>query len=59
MIDVAAAAAANTPAATVYTNHTVGDAAGWFFNTTTNKTSTDYSSWAATKTFNLGDYLSE
>ncbi|KAL2477926.1 early nodulin-like protein 18 [Forsythia ovata] len=40
-----------------YTNHTVGDSAGWFFNSTTNKTSTDYSAWAAKQTFNLGDYL--
>lgn len=57
LINVAAtAAAANTPA-TAYNNHTVGGAAGWFFNTTTNKTSTNYSAWAAAQTFNLGEYL--
>ncbi|KAL1546455.1 lamin-like protein [Salvia divinorum] len=47
-----AAAAADT-----YTNHTVGGDAGWFFDSTTNKTSADYSAWAANTTFNLGDYL--
>lgn len=51
------AAAATTSPNVVYTNHTVGDAAGWFFNSTNNKTSTDYSAWAAKQTFNLGDYL--
>lgn len=53
------AAAATTSPNVVYTNHTVGDAAGWFFNSTNNKTSTDYSAWAAKQTFNLGDYLSK
>ncbi|OIV98738.1 hypothetical protein TanjilG_24909 [Lupinus angustifolius] len=44
-------------AATGYHNHTVGGTAGWFFNSTTNTPSTNYSSWAASQTFNLGDYL--
>ncbi|KAL2251689.1 cucumber peeling cupredoxin-like [Sesamum indicum] len=44
-------------AATSYSNHTVGGDAGWFFNSTTNKTSADYNAWAANQTFNLGDYL--
>ena len=51
---VMAAAAADT-----YTNHTVGGDAGWFFDSATNKTSADYSAWAAKSTFNLGDYLSK
>jgi hypothetical protein len=41
-----------------YRNHTVGGADGWFFNATSNSTSGNYSSWAATETFYLGDYLS-
>lgn len=44
-------------AATGYTNHTVGGGAGWFFDSNTNKSAVDYSSWAANRTFNLGDYL--
>ncbi|XP_057981415.1 early nodulin-like protein 18 [Malania oleifera] len=52
---IAAVASAN-PAAS-YTNHTVGDAAGWFFNVTTNTSAANYSAWAAGVTFNLGDYL--
>ncbi|GER46428.1 early nodulin-like protein [Striga asiatica] len=40
-----------------YTNHTVGGAAGWLFNSATNETSADYRAWAANQTFNLGDYL--
>lgn len=51
---VTAAAAADT-----YTNYTVGGDAGWFFDSTTNKTSADYAAWAANTTFNLGDYLSK
>ncbi|CAL5397962.1 unnamed protein product [Camellia sinensis] len=51
------AVASDTPAATQYTNHTVGGASGWFFNTTTNTSSANYTSWAASQTFNLGDYL--
>lgn len=49
---ITAAAAADS-----YTNHTVGGDAGWFFDSTTNKTSSDFSSWAANQTFNLGDFL--
>ncbi|XP_057805710.1 early nodulin-like protein 18 [Salvia miltiorrhiza] len=44
-------------AADAYTNHTVGGDAGWFFDSTANKTSADYAAWAANTTFNLGDYL--
>ncbi|KAF5191673.1 early nodulin-like protein [Thalictrum thalictroides] len=40
-----------------YSNHTVGDSAGWLFNSDTNTTSTDYTKWASTQVFNLGDYL--
>ncbi|XP_061962517.1 early nodulin-like protein 18 [Populus nigra] len=50
-------AAATQAPPTKYINHTVGDNAGWFFNFTTNTTATNYSSWAASQTFNLGDYL--
>ncbi|OUZ99469.1 Plastocyanin-like [Macleaya cordata] len=48
---------ASDSAAPPYTNHTVGGSAGWFFNTSTNSSSTDYSKWAADQTFNLGDFL--
>ncbi|GMH21678.1 hypothetical protein Nepgr_023520 [Nepenthes gracilis] len=51
---VAAAATAN---AATYTNHTVGDPAVWFFNVSTNSSASNYSDWASTQTFNLGDYL--
>ncbi|TKY45887.1 electron carrier [Spatholobus suberectus] len=44
-------------AATEYHNHTVGAAAGWFFNSTTDTPAANYSSWASTQTFDLGDYL--
>ncbi|KAL3517051.1 hypothetical protein ACH5RR_023953 [Cinchona calisaya] len=62
MINVASTAAATAGASTPatpssYINHTVGGVAGWSFNSTTNKTSTDFSAWAANQTFNLGDYL--
>ncbi|PIA35748.1 hypothetical protein AQUCO_03500243v1 [Aquilegia coerulea] len=40
-----------------YSNHTVGDSAGWLFNSDTNTTSADYTKWASTQVFNLGDYL--
>ncbi|KAH0980408.1 hypothetical protein GBA52_007585 [Prunus armeniaca] len=53
----ATAAAAAAPPATQYTNHTVGGPTGWFFNATTNSSFANYSSWAASQTFNLGDYL--
>ncbi|KNA17437.1 hypothetical protein SOVF_079990 [Spinacia oleracea] len=48
-----------TASAATYTNHTVGGPppSGWFFNATTNTSSTNYSTWAATRTFNLGDYI--
>ncbi|KAJ1414846.1 Phytocyanin domain [Sesbania bispinosa] len=49
--------AAASAATTGYHNHTVGGTAGWFFNTTTKTPAANYSSWAATQTFNLGDYL--
>ncbi|CAJ1815487.1 unnamed protein product [Sphenostylis stenocarpa] len=42
---------------TGYHNHTVGGDAGWFFNSTTNTTATNYTSWASNQTFDLGDYL--
>ncbi|GLU00511.1 hypothetical protein SLE2022_178750 [Rubroshorea leprosula] len=44
-------------AATEYTNHTVGGNAGWFFHSATNTSVTNYTSWAANQTFNIGDYL--
>ncbi|XP_043690798.1 cucumber peeling cupredoxin-like [Telopea speciosissima] len=44
-------------ATTQYTNHTVGGDSGWFFNSTNKSPSTDYTKWAASQTFNLGDYL--
>ncbi|KAM0007568.1 putative Phytocyanin domain, cupredoxin [Helianthus debilis subsp. tardiflorus] len=43
--------------ATAYTNHTVGDKAGWLFDPNTNKSSANYASWSANQTFELGDYL--
>ena len=55
----AAAQGAPSPSpAPAYKNHTVGGADGWFFNATSNTTSGNYSSWADTETFYLGDYLS-
>ncbi|KAM4094490.1 hypothetical protein ACJW30_06G200100 [Castanea mollissima] len=60
LLIAAATAASNAPASapvTGYTNHTVGGAVGWFFNSTTNTSATNYSAWAANQTFNLGDYL--
>ncbi|KAK3194954.1 hypothetical protein Dsin_026264 [Dipteronia sinensis] len=50
------AAASETPA-TAYANHTVGGDAGWLFDANTSKPTTNYTSWAANQTFNLGDYL--
>nr|KYP64262.1 Early nodulin-like protein 1 [Cajanus cajan] len=44
-------------AATGYHNHTVGGAAGGSFDSATNATATNYSSWASNQTFDLGDYL--
>ncbi|KAG9445193.1 hypothetical protein H6P81_016533 [Aristolochia fimbriata] len=40
-----------------YANHTVGGSAGWFFNSTTETPSANYSIWAQSLKFNLGDYL--
>ncbi|KAI4967560.1 hypothetical protein ZWY2020_024671 [Hordeum vulgare] len=40
------------------TNHTVGDGAGWLFDTKANASAANYSAWAANRTFYLGDYLS-
>lgn len=59
---ITAASAAPSPAsppATKYINHTVGGPTGWFFNSTSNTSFTNYSTWAASQTFNLGDYLSK
>ncbi|CAN1792843.1 hypothetical protein LINPERHAP1_LOCUS19821 [Linum perenne] len=42
---------------TGYNNHTVGGDDGWFFNSTTNTSSANYSSWASSQSFNLGDFL--
>ncbi|RWW27629.1 hypothetical protein GW17_00007933 [Ensete ventricosum] len=50
--------AADSPPAPPYTNHTVGGAAGWFFNSTSNSSVTNYSDWASTQNFFLGNYLS-
>ncbi|KAK8959758.1 hypothetical protein KSP40_PGU002558 [Platanthera guangdongensis] len=41
-----------------YANYTVGDASGWFFNYTSNSSITNYTTWAASKSFYLGDFLS-
>lgn len=38
---------------TAYTNHTVD----WFFNATTNSSTTNYTSWVASQSFYLGDFL--
>ncbi|OWM91607.1 uclacyanin-2-like isoform X1 [Punica granatum] len=43
--------------AAAYTNHTVGGEPGWFFNATANTSSANFSDWAASQTFGLGDYL--
>ncbi|GAV85296.1 Cu_bind_like domain-containing protein [Cephalotus follicularis] len=43
--------------ATTYNNHTVGGGSGWIFNSSTNTSATNYTAWAASQTFNLGDYL--
>lgn len=59
VIAVMLTAAASQTTPTGYANHTVGGSAGWFFNSTTNTSAANYSSWAATQTFNLGDFLSK
>uniref|UniRef100_A0A0D9XS81 Phytocyanin domain-containing protein n=1 Tax=Leersia perrieri TaxID=77586 RepID=A0A0D9XS81_9ORYZ len=38
-------------------NHTVGENAGWFFDGKVNASVANYSTWAANRTFYLGDYL--
>ncbi|XP_031376690.1 cucumber peeling cupredoxin-like isoform X2 [Punica granatum] len=45
--------------AAAYTNHTVGGEPGWFFNATANTSSANFSDWAASQTFGLGDYLND
>ncbi|KAG1331446.1 blue copper protein [Cocos nucifera] len=50
-----ASAATDSPSA--YTNHTVGGAAGWLFNSSSNSSEADYSTWAKSQKFFLGDYL--
>ncbi|KAJ1685535.1 hypothetical protein LUZ63_016925 [Rhynchospora breviuscula] len=51
-------AAAPSPApAPANKNHTVGGTAGWFYNTSSNAPSANYSDWAASQTFYLGDFL--
>lgn len=59
--NVAAAAAFALLIATAdaYTNYTVGGDSGWFFNAATNTSSTNFTDWAASQTFGLGDYLSK
>lgn len=41
-----------------YTNHTVGGNMGWLFDVVSNTSSANYTAWASTQTFSLGDYLS-
>jgi hypothetical protein len=57
-VTIPAISAAAPPPAPANTNHTVGDKAGWFFNTSSNAPSANYSDWAASRTFYLGDFLS-
>ncbi|XP_068635453.1 early nodulin-like protein 18 [Aristolochia californica] len=52
-----AVASAQSTSPPPYTNHTVAQSAGWFFNATTETPSANYSAWAQSLTFNLGDYL--
>ncbi|KAM0935918.1 putative Phytocyanin domain, cupredoxin [Dioscorea sansibarensis] len=40
-----------------YVNHTVGGAAGWFFNVFSNISAVNFSDWATSQSFFLGDYL--
>ncbi|KAJ0988835.1 hypothetical protein J5N97_007191 [Dioscorea zingiberensis] len=49
--------AATDNTAPPYANHTVGGAAGWFFNASSNTSAVNFSDWAATQSFFLGDYL--
>lgn len=48
---------ADSPPAPAYANHTVGAGAGWFFDTASNSSATNYSEWASGQNFFLGDYL--
>ncbi|XP_050386104.1 cucumber peeling cupredoxin-like [Argentina anserina] len=60
LITLTASSSSAAPApspVTKYVNHTVGGSIGWYFNSTSNTSFTNYSSWAASQTFNLGDYL--
>ena len=41
--------------ATTYINYIVGGYVVWFFNATTNTSTTNYSSWVANQTFSLND----
>ncbi|KAK9095421.1 hypothetical protein Scep_026890 [Stephania cephalantha] len=56
LVLITAAAAAT---ASAYTNHTVGDAAGWFYNNSTSSPATSYTKWAASQSFSLGDFLNQ
>ncbi|KAK7294966.1 hypothetical protein RJT34_17866 [Clitoria ternatea] len=56
-ITVFAVLVSTAAAATGYHNHTVGGGVGWSFNSTTDTSATNYSSWASTQTFDLGDFL--
>ncbi|PKA62055.1 Lamin-like protein [Apostasia shenzhenica] len=56
IIFAAPAAAADTQPPR-YSNHTVGGSHGWFFNETSNSSVTNYDTWAASQSFNLGDFL--
>ncbi|XP_039125898.1 early nodulin-like protein 1 [Dioscorea cayenensis subsp. rotundata] len=40
-----------------YVNHTVGGAAGWIFNVSSNISAVNFSDWAKSQSFFLGDYL--
>ncbi|XP_078171783.1 early nodulin-like protein 18 [Carex rostrata] len=56
-ITIPAVSAAAPPPAIKNKNYTVGEAAGWFFNVSSNAASANYSDWAASQTFILGDFL--
>ncbi|KAJ4794910.1 hypothetical protein LUZ62_046156 [Rhynchospora pubera] len=57
IISVVSAAAPAPAPAPANKNHTVGGAAGWFYNTSSVAPSANYSDWAASQTFYLGDFL--
>ncbi|XP_074580267.1 early nodulin-like protein 18 [Curcuma longa] len=48
---------ADSPPAPPYANHTVGGAVGWFFDSAFNSSAVNYSTWASSQNFFLGDYL--